>query len=155
MSTPLRVVISLTLSKFQALEVWGCSKMKYLPARLCISHLSIDNLTISMAPARAAGSTSPWFAIENAVQGGEIMGSKWQSLFIIFLIHFWSFLLWRSNTLPVEGSRKLLSIDHPPARPFPGPQRKCEVVRTLHTCQTGSACLQFVSSGVQWTSRVG
>ena len=49
---------------------------------------SIANRTISMAPAKICGSTSPWFAMETAVQRGDTTTTVGQPLLIIFLTSF-------------------------------------------------------------------
>ena len=85
---PSRYVILMTSSRFQALEDWGYSKMNCLPALCWSSQISIENLIISTAPACTCGSISHWFAMENAVHGGDTTSTVGQSLLNIFFTSF-------------------------------------------------------------------
>ena len=91
--------------------------MNCLPARCWSSQTSTTNRTISIAPAKVCGSTSPWFAIEKAVQGGDTTNNVGHYLFIILFTCFWSFEFRNSYFRHVPGSRTEMSGDQPPVRP--------------------------------------
>ena len=91
--------------------------MKLRPDLCCNSHNSMANRIISTAPSRICLSIYPWFAMEKAVQGGLTTRTVGQSLRIRLLTSPWSLEFLRSYVLPELGSRKAMSMGHPPLSP--------------------------------------
>ena len=116
--TPSVIMSFMMGSSDHAREVRGCSSMKCLPALCWRVHISTANLISSFASSRSLGLRGPWFAIEKSVHGGETISVSGRSRLTNLRTSFWSFLILRSYLRLVTGSRKSLSMDHPPLTPW-------------------------------------